>query len=791
MPSDAPALQHLSNDQRLELLLDAVTDYAIYMLDPDGFVSTWNTGAEKIKGYREAEIIGQHYSRFFTSEDRAVGLPLKILSAARTSGRHEAEGRRVRKDGTRFRCNSILQRVLDEKGALVGFANITRDITDRLAAQEAVVDSERRFRILVDGVFDYALYLLDPSGIIVNWNAGGQRLKGYTAEEIIGQHFSKFYTDEDRAAGVPGRVLEIARREGRFEAEGWRLRKDGSRFWASVVVDAIFNPSGQLEGFAKITRDITERRASQKALQESERQFRLLVSNVTDYGLFMLDPNGIVTSWNEGAQRIKGYTAEDIIGQHFSRFYTEQDRAAGLPARALYTAMHEGRFEAEGWRLRKDGSLFWANVVIDRIRDENGQLVGFAKITRDITERRRAQLALEEAEAKRAQSQKMDALGQLTGGVAHDFNNLLTIVIGQVEMIKKQVGDDPKVARSAEMIGVAVQRGASLTRQLLSFSRRQPANPTAVSLGPQIETFRTMLASTIGSTITLSTDILPDAWSVKVDASELELALVNLVLNARDALPRGGSIEITSKNLRLRREDTPAHIEGEFVALRVSDTGSGIAPDILAKVFDPFFTTKEVGKGTGLGLSQVYGFAHQSGGTVTIDSELGTGTTVTLYLPRATDDAPLVAKESEIRTSGDGKILWVEDNPNVAEASASMVQQLGYQVEVVHDAAAALEVVGREDFDLLVSDIVMAGDMDGVDLARAIRKQRPSLPILLVTGYSHREPEASEFPTMRKPYELAELSRMATRLMAEAKQPPDANVVRLPATRSPFQKRWE
>src|SRR4051812_46171006 len=354
---------------RIELLLDAIADYAIFMLDPDGFVTTWNVGAERITGYRDIEIIGQHFSRFFIAEDRGNGLPEQILQAARSTGRYEAEGWRIRKDGTRFCANAITQAVLDERGALVGFAKITRDITERVQAQRDIIEGERRFRILVEGVIDYAIYMLDPSGIITNWNPGAERMKGYSADEILGQHFSKFYTKEDRASGLPARVLEVAAREGRYEAEGWRVRKDASRFWASVVVDAIRSEDGALQGFAKVTRDITERRAALEILRESERQFRLLVAGVTDYAIYMLDPNGIVASWNAGAQRIKGYTADEIIGHHFSRFYTEPDRSAGVPARALYTASQEGRFEAEGRRVRKDGSVFWANVVIYQIRD--------------------------------------------------------------------------------------------------------------------------------------------------------------------------------------------------------------------------------------------------------------------------------------------------------------------------------------------------------------------------------------------------------------------------------------
>jgi PAS domain S-box-containing protein len=776
----ASDVKDLSDAHRFELLIDAVSDYAIYMLDPAGFIISWNRGAERIKGYRSIEIIGQHFSRFFTAEDRANRLPEHILETARRDGRHEAEGWRVRKDGSHFCANAILQSVLNEDGELIGFAKITRDITERVAAHQALLDSERRFRVLVDGVVDYAIYMLDPSGVVTNWNAGAERLKGYRADEIIGQHFSKFYTKEQRAIGAPARVLEAAAREGRYEAEGWRVRKDGSRFWASVVVDAIRDQDGGLQGFAKVTRDITERRAAQDALQDSERQLRLLIAGVTDYAIFMLDPNGIIISWNAGAGRIKGYKADDIIGQHFSRFYTERDRAAGLPARALYTASQEGRFESEGWRVRMDGTMFWANVVIDRIRDESGELIGFAKITRDITERREAQLALQEANAQRAHAQKMDALGQLTGGVAHDFNNLLMVVSGHIQAIKKAVAEDPKTARAAAAIEHAAQRGEALTRQLLTFSRRQTVKPTVFGIGERLEAFRAMLASTLGSKINLVTAVGPEVWPVKVDANELELALVNLVINARDAMPGGGSIAVSAENVSLSGRELPAKVEGDFVALRINDTGSGIAPDVLPKVFDPFFTTKQVNKGSGLGLSQVHGFAHQSGGTVTIESDLGRGTTVTLFLPRASGVDRQSFAEVQMESAAGATVLVVEDNPDVAEVTSSMLTQLGYDVRTVADAAAALAILKQQDFDLVVSDIVMPGPLDGLGLARAIREREPNLPVLLVTGYSHAAAQAEEsLMVIKKPFQLADLSRVVARVIAESKQPPMSNLVRL------------
>jgi PAS domain S-box-containing protein len=762
--------------QRLQLLIEAVSDYAICMLDREGHVVSWNTGAQQIKGYSADEIVGQHFSRFFTPDDQAKQVPERNLREAEATGRCASEGWRVRKSGERFWALAVLQPIRDHAGHLIGFAKITRDLTERMATQERLLESERRFRLLVEGVIDYAIYMLDPSGIITNWNAGAQRLKGYSADEIIGQHFARFFSREERAAGLPYRILDIAAREGRHEAEGWRYRKDGSRFWASAIIDAIRDETGKLIGFAKVTRDITERRAAQEALRESERQFRLLVAGVTDYALFMLALNGIVTNWNAGAERIKGYKADEIIGHHFSRFYTETDRMAGLPARALQTAMTEGRFEAEGWRVRKDGSPFWANVIIDKIRDENGTLIGFAKITRDITERRKAQIALQEAQHQRAQAQKMEALGQLTGGVAHDFNNLLMVVSGYARILRRLVGDDAKGLRAIEAIELAAQQGQSLTRQLLSFARRQPVNPRVVALGERIEAVRAMLASSISASASVVIDVPADIWSVRVDVSELELALLNIALNSRDAMPQGGVITITAENVRLRREDTPHGLAGEFVALSISDTGLGIAPDVLPKVFEPFFTTKGSSKGSGLGLAQVHGFAHQSGGTVTAQSTLGKGTTVTLYLPRSTAEPEQASTDEGVELLGSGLALLVEDNPDVAEVSAEMLRQLGYRVQIEADARGALDALNEREVDLVVSDIVMPGDMNGLTLAQTIRERSPRMPIVLVTGYSSAAIGETSFTVLRKPYQIADLSRA----VAGAKSHPrSSNLVHL------------
>src|SRR2546429_2302570 len=624
--------------------------------------------------------------------------------------------------------------------------------------QRGVFDSERRFRLLVEGIVDYAICMLDPNGIVTNWNAGANRIKGYEAAEVIGRHFGMFYLPEDREAGMPTRSLAAARENGKFEAEGWLLRKDGTKFLASDVIDAIYE-DGQLVGFAKITRDITERNKAADALKESERHFRLLVNGVTDYALYMLDPNGIVTNWNAGGLRIKGYSPEEIIGQHFSRFYSPADQAAGRPAPALQLAVENGRYEEEGWRVRKDGTFFWASVVIDPIRDDDNKLLGFAKITRDISERREAQLNLEKIQRQLAESQKLDALGQLTGGVAHDFNNLLMVITGHIHALKKIAGSDAKSLRAIQAIETAAQRGASLTRQLLTFARRRSVNPQTINLRDSIHSVREVLDTGLGSSVQLQIDLDDGIWPVAVDPAELETALVNLIINARDAMPDGGLVSVRASNVHIDN----ATRQVDHVAIEVKDTGVGIPPDIMGKVFDPFFTTKPIGKDTGLGLSQVHGFSHQAGGTVAVASELAKGTTFTICLPRGR--LGIAPAEAETRSIASGTVLLVEDNPDVATASAGLLEQLGYSVRWVSDAEAALKELDRDGIDLVFTDIVMPGKTDGLGLARAIKQKHPGVPILLATGYSEAARNApADFSILRKPFRLHELSRALSEL---------------------------
>lgn len=504
---------------------------------------------------------------------------------------------------------------------------------------------------------------------------------------------------------------------------------------------------------------MVKKSSQQRDLFESERSFRLLVEGVADYALYMLDPTGIITSWNIGGERIKGYSPNEILGQHFSRFYTETDRANGKPARALGIARDQGRYEEEGWRVRKDGTFFWASVVIDPIY-EDGTLVGFAKITRDITERRNTQIKLEAMQTQLAESQKFDALGQLTGGIAHDFNNLLMIISGSLHILKNGAPVDSKFQRAISAIDTATKRGAALTGQLLTFARRQSVNPQAIHFGDRIEAIREVLFAGVGSAVHLAFDIERDVWPIKADVSEFETALLNLVINARDAMPDGGTVTIGAHNVVL---DDSRH-SGEFVAVTVTDTGLGIPSDVVDKIFEPFFTTKPVGKGTGLGLSQVHGFAHQAGGTVKVASELGKGTTFTILLPREDATAPGEALEPA-PARGSGTVLLVEDNPDVALVSIGLLEQLGYRVRRVADAESALRELENNGVDFVFSDIVMPGKMDGLGLAYRLRQIHPGLPILLATGYSEVAIDIrGDFPILRKPYEIHELSEAIAKL---------------------------
>ena len=512
-------------------------------------------------------------------------------------------------------------------------------------------------------------------------------------------------------------------------------------------------------------------KAADVALRSSEEQFKRLVQGVTDYSIFMLGLDGRVASWNAGAQRIKGYRPEEIIGEHFSRFYTEEDRQNGEPDRALATALREGRFEKEGERVRKNGERFWAYVTIDAIRDDNGEIIGFAKITRDITEQREARAALDRTRETLFHSQKMEAVGQLTGGIAHDFNNLLTAVIGSLEIADRRVSD-PSVKRLIDNAMRGAQRGAALTQRMLVFARRHELNSQPFDIPTLVRGMSEMLERSLGPSVFIETRFPLNLPWIKTDPNQLEMALLNLMVNARDAMPQGGPItiaarsEVIGKNQRLH--------PGSYVCLSIADSGEGMDDDVLARAADPFFTTKEVGKGTGLGLPMVHGLAQESGGALVLKSKKGKGTTAELWFPVA-EKSPVATTVNEVpaRTATISRkltILVVDDDPLVLTNMAAMLEDLGHSVHEASSALDALSILGRESaIELVLTDQAMP-QMTGAELIGEIKTRWPKLPTILATGFAELPPTIEPLQiTLAKPFLQYDLEQAVNAALEDPK----------------------
>lgn len=598
--------------EQFRLMVQSVVDYAIYMLDSTGRVATWNRGAERLKGYHESEIIGQSYDVFFMPEDRKNCLPDKLLRRALKEGHVQDQGWRLRKDGTRFWADVTITTLYDEEGQVFGFTKITRDLTEREVAERSALNQEERYRMLVESVTDYAVYMLDPTGIITTWNKGAEAHKGYTEAEILGQHFSRFYTPQDVAAGLPQRLLDTAAREGRVEHEGWRVRKDGTQFWADVVITAIRDKNDALIGFSKVTRDLTERKAAEDQL----RQFELLVKNVVDYAIYLLDTEGHIKSWNKGAEAFKGYTESDILGESFTRFYTPEDQARGLPMKLLGIARQEGHVEQQGWRVRKDGSRFWADVVITAIRNPQGQLTGFAKITRDLTEQ------------KRADSLKDEFLSILS----HELRTPINAIMGFGSILEDGLAgplSDTQQNYLRKMLSGA-DTLLSLVNDLLDMSRIQAGK---FGLHPSRVMVPAIVESNLGTLQPLAEqknqrliNLVPgDLPPVIADGQRIGQVVINLVNNAIKFSPPATDIVVT------------ACLKGEMIRCEVKDHGPGIRHEDLDLIFKRF-TQLDMGPtrpagGTGLGLSITKALVEAHGGQVGVDSVVGEGSTFWFTLP--------------------------------------------------------------------------------------------------------------------------------------------------------------
>jgi PAS domain S-box-containing protein len=616
-------------------------------------------------------------------------------------------------------------------------------------------------------------------GRLLRMNAAGLRMIEATAWESVDQactvdlvapeHRSHWLAQHDRVCAGESLVWEFdiiglngTRRNMETHAAPITL-VDGTTGQLAVTRDvtARLHSAAELRQLAldleeKVAVRTRELEGALHRLQESERRFELLVDNVTDYALYMLDPTGRIASWNSGARRIKGYDADEIIGKHFSCFYAEDDRASGIPMKCLRTAAAEGRLETEGWRLRKDGSRFWANVIIDAIHS-NGHLIGFAKITRDITERRAA-------ESRLRQSQKMEALGQFTGGAAHDFNNLLTAILGSLEILRKRLPDDARMLALLDNAVQGAKRGTTLTQRMLAFARRQELKHETVELCGLINNMTELLERSLGPTVNIETHFPRELVHVRTDANQLETALLNLAINGRDAMPHGGSMVISITVEEISANHLSNLLQGEYACLSVKDTGHGMDEATLAKATEPFFTTKGVGKGTGLGLSMVDGLAGQSGGKLAVHSVVGQGTTVEIWLPiaaenRSTEPQPTCPATSDAAALPSLCVLAVDDDSLVLANLAAMLEDLGHTVVTAASGAKAIEALANHhEIEFVISDQAMPG-MTGLQLLDAVRKSHPKLPFILATGYAEiSQGVDSSVGRLAKPYTQQELA---------------------------------
>ena len=618
----------------------------------------------------------------------------------------------------------------------------------------ALGQSEERFRLLVEGVKDYAIFMLDPRGHVLTWNAGAERFKGYAAAEIIGQHFSRFYPPDALKAGLPAHELEVAEAIGSFEDEGWRVRKDGTLFWANVVITALRDRSGMLIGFGKVTRDLTQRRDQEESLRRSEERFRLLIEGVSDYAIFMLDVNGLVASWNAGAQRIKGYAAHEIVGRHFSTFYPADVRQSGWPEHELQVAAETGRFVDEGWRIRQDGSSFWASVTITALRDPHGRLLGFAKLTRDLTGQKRVE-ALEVAELERTQileserSARIEAQratrikDEFLATLSHELRTPLSSILGWTQILKRKADalKPEELKRGIEVIDRNARAQVQLIDELLDLNRIM-AGKVRLDVKPVslVETVQSVIESAEPSAkakdIRLEARLDPDASMVQADGGRLQQVVWNLLSNAIKFTPSGGRINVN------------ARADGDQYEISVTDSGSGISPEFLPQIFERFSQQESgTGKsfaGLGIGLTIVKHLVDIHHGTIEVESAgIGKGATFRVRL-LLTERRPSEVPTDQTTRLRKVRILVVEDDADARALIARILTDAGAQVTEAGSADAAMTHIKAEAPDVLVSDIGMP-QLDGYQLLRNVRTagfDAQRLPAIALTAFSRVQDRA-------------------------------------------------
>lgn len=632
-----------------------------------------------------------------------------------------------------------------------------------------------------------------PDGALVRMNDAGLRMIEADAwPQVDGASTPSLIADEyrDQWLDYHRRICEGEKLAWEFEIVGLK----GTRRLMETHAVPVELDDGRI-GQLAVTRDITDRRIAEQALQdanvqlddlvrerteqlretsdklgEREKDFELLVNSVTDYAIYRLDRQGNVASWNAGAQRIKGYTADEIIGRNFSDFYTPEDQMVGLPKHGLETAAREGRFANEGWRLRKDGTRFWASIVIDAIREDD-EVVGFAKVTRDVTDRKLA-------EEKLRQAEKLQAIGQMTGGAAHDFNNLLMAIQGSLELLRKRLTLDPRDLALLDNALHGAKRGAALTQRMLAFARKQELKTESVDLGGMVRGIWELIQQSVTAQITVDATLPSTLPRVKTDQSQLENAIINLIVNARDAMPSGGAIVISGEEHDLALSNPEELPAGRYVCLAVRDDGEGMDAETLSRVTEPFYTTKGVGKGTGLGLSMVDGLAAQSGGRLLVKSVKGEGTTVEIWLPADEEVGAYGTRAEETENvqehskSRKLRVLAVDDDALVLLNTTAMIEDLGHEsVEATSGKQALALMEAGENIDLIVTDQAMPG-MTGVQLVESVRAFKPSIPVVLATGYAELPAQAPQpLVKLSKPFGLDELSVAIKRATGDASAP--------------------
>ncbi|WP_114783586.1 PAS domain-containing sensor histidine kinase [Botryobacter ruber] len=625
-----------ATQNQYQLLIETVTEYAIFLLDPTGHVLTWNAGARQIIQYQAKEIIGKHFSLFYTFQDKANDCPSKVLAEAKARGKFEDEGWRVKKDGSVFWASVLLTPLYNNEKELTGYSVITRDLSDRKKAEDDLFRayddlkaSEERFRLLIEGVSDYAIFMLDPAGNVATWNEGARRMKGYEAHEIIGKYFAKFYSRESVMQNFPEYELSQAKANGSFEDSGWRYRKDGTAFWANTVLTAIYNADKELLGFSKITRDLTDKLKMEhqlfrlhEELKESEEKSRLLVDSVKDYAILMLNPEGIILSWNTGAQRIKGYTAKEIIGKHFSVFYSREAIEKRFPQFEMKKAVEIGHFEDEGWRIRKDGTAFWANVIITPVYNSDKRLLGFAKITRDLTERRRnEELMLKNNELIKINNE----LDNFVYAASHDLKAPITNLEGLLIALEEDMGMEK--AKHQDLLLLMQNTVGTLKNVIADLSdvtrlHNDKAVAESVNIPALLEEVKENLAPLISrSNAEITLDVLAFE-ELQYPRKNLRSILFNLVSNA---------IKYTDPQRRPTvKVGTSFSGSGDFV-LSVADNGLGIAPNQVHKIFSLFKRAHDHVEGSGIGLYLVKRILNNSGDSILVDSKVGVGSTFRVY----------------------------------------------------------------------------------------------------------------------------------------------------------------